>query len=473
MAPTVRFLGAAQNVTGSCYLVETNGSRVLVDCGMYQERELRSRNWDPFPVPPGTIDAIVLTHSHIDHSGLIPKLVRDGFKGRIFCTPATAEIAKIMLLDSAEVQEEDAAYKKRRHQREGRTGPYPEIPLYTRRDALDSYKLFEPSHYGLWTSVAPGIEAVLYDAGHVLGCAFVRLEVGTKGSRRSIVFSGDVGRFDKPVLADPSAPGPADYIVVESTYGDRLHNEARDLNAALVEVINSTVEKGGNLLIPSFALERTQDLIFRMKRLLAEKRIPEMMVFLDSPMAARITEVFEDHPEYLDEDVRELFSDGGSPFDFPGLVTVRNPETSKSINKIRGSVVIIAGAGMCTGGRIKHHLTTNISRPESTIMFVGYQAEGTLGRQILDGNPEVRVLGNMYPVRARIIALQGFSAHADRDELLRGGWPGFPRCRSGCSSLTESAPPERRSPKPCVSGSDGRWRSRRTVRARRWTEPSG
>jgi len=412
------FLGAARNVTGSRYLLETDNTRLLVDCGLYQEREFRSRNWEPFPIPPSTLDAVLLTHAHVDHCGLIPKLVGDGFRGRIYCTEATSEIAQIILLDSAHLQEEDAEFKRKRHERENRRGPFPEIPLYTVDDAKASFPLFLPVKYGAPTQIGNGVEATFYDAGHVLGSSMIKVEVSQGGEKRTIIFSGDVGRWDRPILRDPNVFSKTDYIVVESTYGDRVHAQA-DISDSLADIVNSTYKAGGNIIVPSFALERTQEVLYYLNDLLIEDRIPHLMVFLDSPMATNITEVFKHHSELFDQEMIKLLRHNKSPFDFPGFKMVQTVDESKSLNHIAGTVLIIAGSGMCTGGRVKYHLVSNISRRESTILFVGYQAIGTLGRQIVDGAKQVRILGQQFPVRARIAQIHGFSSHADRDELLR------------------------------------------------------
>jgi metallo-beta-lactamase family protein len=414
------FLGAAQNVTGSQYLIETNKVRLLVDCGLYQERELKGRNWSPFSIPPKSLDAVLLTHAHLDHSGLLPRLVREGFNHPIYCTAATAEITQIMLLDSGKLQEEDAEFKKLRHERESRRGTYPEIPLYTRDDAEAVFPLFSSIRYGETVKIGEGIEATFYDAGHVLGSSMVKLKIGQGGGERTILFSGDIGRWNKPILHDPTLFDEADYVIVESTYGDRLLESSEDAANQLAEVINSTVKRGGNIVIPSFALERSQEILYYLNTFLLEGRIPHLMVFVDSPMAVSITEVFQNHPELFDVEMNQLLRQRKSPFDFPGLELVRTVDESKAINHIVGSSIIIAGSGMCTGGRIKHHLVNNISREESAILFVGYQAVGTLGRNIIDGAKEVRILGRYYPVKARIIQLNGFSAHADRSQLA--GW---------------------------------------------------
>ena len=429
MSIGLRFMGAAQNVTGSRYVLETAEATVLVDCGLYQERDLRERNWAPFAVPPQSIDAVVLTHAHLDHCGLLPKLVREGFRGPVICTAATAEIAKIVLLDSAKIQEEDAEFKKRRHQREGRKGTHPEIPLYTVEDAERALPLLSPVRYEEKVDVAKGVEAVFHNVGHILGASSVSVRATDGSTTRSVLFSGDVGRWDKPILRNPTLVEEADYVVVESTYGDRLHGDADGIGEQLAEVVNSTREAGGNVVIPSFAIGRTQEVLYYLNELLLEDAIPHLMAFVDSPMAVSVTDVFRSHPELFDEEMAELLRHRESPFDFPGLKLVRTVPESKAINHIRGTAIIIAGSGMCTGGRIKHHLVANISRPESTVLFVGYQAFGTLGRQIVDGAKKIRIQGKEYPVRAGIAQISGFSAHADRDELLRwlGGLKKPPR----------------------------------------------
>ncbi len=413
------FLGASQNVTGSQYLVETNNIRFLVDCGLYQERELRGRNWERFPFPPSTLDAVLLTHAHLDHCGLLPKLLREGFNGHIYCTAGTSEIAKIVLMDSANIQQEDAEFKRKRHQQEGRKGPYSEVPLYTTDDARACFPLLSTTHYGEPVQVGDGVTATFYDAGHILGSSMIKVIVSQNGEKRTILFSGDVGRWNKPILRDPTLFDEADYVLVESTYGDRLHQSQGTIGNELANVVNSTVKAHGNILIPSFALERSQEVLYYLNQLLIEDRIPHLMVFVDSPMAVSVTEVFEHHPELFDREMMGLVRHGKSPFDFPGLTMVRTVDQSKAINSIKGSAMIIAGSGMCTGGRIKYHLANNISRKESRILFVGYQAVGTLGREIVGGAKTVRILGQKHRVRARVAQINGFSAHADRDELFR------------------------------------------------------
>jgi metallo-beta-lactamase family protein len=419
MKINLSFLGAAQNVTGSKYLLEINNIRMLVDCGLYQEREFRKRNWDAFPVQPSTIDAVLLTHAHIDHCGLLPKLVREGFTGKIYCTTATAEITEIMLLDSAKLQQEDAEFKKKRHQREGRRGPFPEIPLYTTDDAESVFPLFSGIQYERTLAIGDGVEVSFHEAGHVLGSSMIKILVRQGNERRIIIFSGDVGSRNKPILRDRAIFEEADYIIAESTYGDRLHEKPEDIGDSLAEIINSTYKLGGNIVIPSFALERAQELLYYLNELRYESRIPQLTVFVDSPMTNSITEVFKRHPELYDREMVEMMRQHKSPFDFPGLKMVRTVEESKEINNAEGTSMIIAGSGMCTGGRIKHHLVANISRRESTILFVGYQAVGTLGRHFVDGAKKVRIFGQEHNIRARVTQIQGFSAHADRDGLMR------------------------------------------------------
>jgi metallo-beta-lactamase family protein len=324
-----------------------------------------------------------------------------------------------MLLDAANLQEEDAEFKKRRHEREGRRGPHPEIPLFTVEDAMASFPLLAPVQYEQVVKIGKSIEATFHDAGHTLGSSMLKLRVRTNRGERTIIFSGDIGRMGKPMLRDPSLFDEADYIIIESTYGDRLHEPEENVADELAKNINLTTKTGGNIIIPSFALERAQELLYYLNRLLFEDRIPHLMVFLDSPMAVGVTNVFQHHPELFDDEMLSLLRKRKSPFDFPGLNFVSTAQESKAINHIKGTVIIIAGSGMCTGGRIKHHLVTNISRPDSTILFVGFQAMGTLGRQIVDGAQEVRILGQNYPVRARVVQLSGFSGHADQQQLLK------------------------------------------------------
>lgn len=413
------FLGAAKNVTGSKYLLDGGGLRMLIDCGLYQERELKNRNWEPFPVDPRSIDCVLLTHAHLDHCGMIPKLAKDGFKGKIYGTSATNKIAEIVMLDSGKLQEEDAAFKKKRHEREGRKGPHPVMPLYTRADAEAVLPRLSPVDFDRDFRLNDSVTIRFYGAGHILGASSIKVTVRDGAGTKSIIFSGDIGRWDMPILKDPEPLDTVDYVVMESTYGNRIHDDNSGIPDQLADILNSTYKAGGNIIIPSFAVERSQDLLYHLNKLNSAKRIPHMLAFLDSPMAIRVTTVFKEHKDLFDEETIELMRQGKHPCDFPGLKLTHSADQSKAINSIRGSAIIIAGSGMCTGGRVKHHLKNNITREECTVLFIGYQAVGTLGRIILDGAEEVRIHGETFPVRAQILKIGGFSGHADQTELLK------------------------------------------------------
>lgn len=415
----LNFFGAAKNVTGSCFFLEANGVRLLIDCGLYQERDLKPRNWADFPVPANTIDAVLLTHAHLDHCGRLPKLVKEGFQGVVHATSATAEISAIIMQDSAHIQEEDIKHKQRRHEKSGKKSPFPYEPLYTMEDAQKAGSLFSKAKYNAPFTIGEGITAEFREAGHVFGSSSIRLVISQDGESRTIVFSGDVGRWDLPIMRDPHQFEHADYVLIESTYGDREHGEVANIPGELERIINETVKAGGNIVIPSFALERTQELLYHLNGLLNEGRIPMLPTFVDSPMAVKITDVFKRHPDLFDDETMAQVRAGDKPCDFPKLTMSRTVEQSKSIAKVKGSCIIIAGSGMCTGGRIKHHLKANIDRPQSTILFVGYQAFGTLGRQILEKPDTVRLFGEEQFVKARIEKISGFSAHADRNELYQ------------------------------------------------------
>jgi metallo-beta-lactamase family protein len=414
----IQFLGAARQVTGSRYLVEAGGLKLLVDCGLFQERDYLERNWTPCPVPPGELDYLLLTHAHLDHAGLIPRLVHEGFNKPIVATPATRDLAEIVLDDAARIQEEDAAYKAKRHKREGRTDARPPQPLYTPADVAPAMKLFRPARYGEPLRLSDGVTVAYHDAGHILGSAMLELRVRRNGATRTLIFSGDIGADDRPIVRDPTRFDRADYVVMESTYGARNHEEAGPVDEQLAGIINATAEAGGNVIIPTFAIERAQELMYHIGRLVREERIPRLLVFLDSPMAVDVTEVFRRHRECMDQQTQALFDSGEPPLRFPGLRMVQTTTESKAINRIRGSCIIMAGSGMCTAGRVKHHLVTNLPRPESSVVFVGYQAAGTLGRQIADGNEQVRIHGVHRPVRARVAQVNGLSAHADQSGLM-------------------------------------------------------
>ena len=416
MSTSLTFLGAARTVTGSRYLLETPGARILVDCGLFQERSHQNRNWESGRFDPATINVVLLTHGHLDHCGWLPKLVKDGFRGKVYATSATADLTPVILLDSARIQEEDAATKKARHLKEGRQSPRPIEPLYTVSDAERAIAYIRRvAHLGTAVEVAPGVSAEWGENGHILGASWVAVNV--LGKR--IVFSGDIGRWDRPILNDPVPPLAADYLVVESTYGDRRHEENGDIEEQMAAIVAESYSRGGNLLIPSFSVERAQELLFILAKLRRSGRLPHASVYLDSPMASKVTGIFKDHPEACDREMLSLIRQGKSPFEFDGLTFPEKASDSRRLNDIHGGAVIIAGNGMCTGGRIKHHLLHNIERPGTTLLFVGYQAPGTLGRLLLEGASEIRLFNRQLKVRAGIRTLFGMSGHADSDELLR------------------------------------------------------
>ena len=392
---------------------------LLIDCGLFQEREFQKRNWEPSPVAPESIDQVLLTHAHLDHCGLLPRLVAQGYRGSILTTPPSVDLAQIIMLDAGRIQEEDAQYKKKRHQREGRKAKYPEIPLYTAQDAKRVLPLLQGVPYDQPTSLNDHVTATFHEAGHILGSAYLELTVKEADQTRRLVFSGDLGQWDKPLINDPHVLECADYVVMESTYGDRSHKDAGAIDDQLARIIHDTAQRGGNVVIPTFAVERAQELIYHVGQLVKAGRIPELPVYLDSPMAVDVTEVFHQHCQYLDEESRCRLERDTSTLKFPGLHLVRHKQDSIAINSMRGPKVIMSSSGMCTGGRIKHHLRQNITRSDSTLLFVGYQAHGTLGRQIVDGRSKVRIHGQMWPVNAKVEQIHGFSAHGDRDDLLR------------------------------------------------------
>ena len=413
------FHGAARNVTGSCYLIEAAGKRILIDCGLYQGgRELHEENAELFGFDPATIDTLLLTHAHLDHCGRIPLLVKGGFTGEIVCTAATRELARLVLLDAAHIQEEEARYRARKEARRGDHGGA-ERPLYTLLDALACLDAFRRvAAYGQEVALAPGIRATFLDAGHILGSASIVLDLDEGGSRHRLCFSGDLGNGGRPLLRDPTPPAAAETVVMETTYGDRCHKPLEPSVEELWQAITDTFERGGNVIIPTFALERAQELLYYLRQGMEQRRLPHtLQLYLNSPMAISATEIFKRHPDGYNEATRALFQNHSDPFDLPGLHFTRDMNESIALNQIRGGAVILAGAGMCSGGRIRHHLKHNLWRRESTILFVGYAARGTLARQIIDGAKTVRIFGEEIPVRATIQTINGFSAHADRDEL--------------------------------------------------------
>jgi metallo-beta-lactamase family protein len=412
------FHGADRVVTGSCHLVECAGRRVLIDCGLYQgSRELAEDNAEPFGFAAESIDYVLLTHAHLDHCGRLPLLVQRGFRGKIVTTAATRELARLVMLDAAHLQEEDASHQARQAARRGAQNGK---PLYTVPDALNCLDYFGPiAAYGEPIELAAGLRATFLDAGHILGSASVFLELEEGGQRRSVLFSGDLGNAGRPLLRGPVTPPPSDAVVMETTYGDRLHKSLPDSVEELYRAIADTFSRGGNVIIPTFALQRAQELLYFLRQGVDQGRLMKStQVYLDSPMAVSATEIFERHPECYDAKTAAMFRNGDDPFRLPGLHFVRETAASIALNGIRGGAVIMAGSGMCTGGRIRHHLKHNIWRPESSIVFVGYAANGTLGRSIVDGARRVKIFDEEIPVRARIYTINGFSAHADQAELL-------------------------------------------------------
>ncbi len=425
---TIQFLGAAGSVTGSRYLLTIDGMRILVDAGLFQEPDFEPINVEPFEVDPATIDAIVVTHAHIDHSGYVPRLVHDGFRGPIWCTPATAALLEIVWEDVARIAEHDSEIAERRHHRSHRRRPEEPPPIYRSTDVAQALRQVQTAEYGGTTRLARGITLMFRDAGHILGAAGALIEWSEGHERTRILFSGDLGRPGRPILHDPTRPPEAEYVVVESTYGDRTH-PAGDIEARLADVITRTVMGGGNVIIPAFAVQRSQEVLYHLRHLLDQRLIPHVPVYFDSPMAIAVTRVFRDFPELLDRDVAEGFRTGDSLFEFSTLRITDTSEESRAINSVEAPHIVIAGAGMCDGGRIRHHLLHNASRPECTILFTGFQAPGTLGRRIVEGADEIVLFGEHVPVRARIEQMEEFSAHADRDEVV--AWlramPGAPR----------------------------------------------
>ncbi|TEB17976.1 Ribonuclease [Pelotomaculum sp. FP] len=411
----LRFLGAAGTVTGSCFHLETAQSSILVDCGLFQgTKDIRERNYGSFLVPPRNIDAVLITHAHIDHCGLFPKLVKYGFQGRVYATYPTVELMKVLLPDSGHIQEMEVERKNRKNRRAGR--PLLE-PIYTVNEAYQSLSNLQGVGYKESIQVAPDIRARFVDAGHILGSSMIELWVQENGKEIKLVFSGDIGNNEQPIVKDPSTIDTADYLIMESTYGNRLHHEPQDEIELLREAIQDTYQKGGNLIIPAFAVERTQDLLYHLSLLIEQNKIPPMPVYIDSPLAAAATGIFQNHPEYYDQETSDLINRGGSPFQFPGIKFTQTAEESKSLNNI-SRAIIISASGMCDAGRIRHHLKYNLWRPESTVLFVGYQAEGTLGRQIVDGEKKVRIFGDDIAVKADIRFIDSYSAHADQAGLI-------------------------------------------------------
>lgn len=429
---SLTFLGAAQTVTGSKHLLNVNGHRVLFDCGLFQgQKELRERNWHKLPFDPASLDAVVLTHAHLDHSGYLPKLVASGFKGRIFCTPGTLDLCRLVLPDAGRIQEEDA----RQANRHGYTKHQPALPLFTEADAFLAIERLQPLGYERPIAVVPGVEVDFIPAGHLLGSAYARVRISGPGgksatpavgvsgtairseSRLRILFGGDLGRYDRPVLRDPSPIAETDILLVESTYGDRQH-EVDDDGERLAGIIRRTAERGGKVIVPAFAIGRTEEVLFWVKRLEEQKRIPVLPVFVDSPMAVDALEFYSSRRDELDA---ELGAAGRalSAFATTRFQTVETPEHSKEVTASKMPSIVISASGMATGGRVLHHLKAALPDRRNTVLFVGFQAEGTRGRQLTDGARETKIHGALIPVAATVERLDSMSAHADQREILR------------------------------------------------------
>lgn len=411
----LRFLGAAQSVTGSKYLLEIDTRKILIDCGLFQgKKELRLRNWEPLPVDPATIHTVIITHAHIDHIGYLPRLVKDGFRGRILCTHATKDLMKIMLLDAAKLQEEEAqfAFKK------GYSKHNKPDPLFTIEDAEHALEFVDSIRLEKETKVINNVSLTYYNAGHILGSAIIELKLTTKNQTKKIVFSGDLGRYDDPIMFPPKALYEADILFVESTYGDRL-NPMDQVEEDLTQIIHEAVKNGGTILIPAFAVGRTQILLYYFHKLMASKKIPTLPIYIDSPMAISVTELYERHGN---EHKIKVDREGGqliSIFDSPQIHFCNTPESSKALNDIKYPAIIISASGMATGGRILHHLFHRLRREHDTVLLAGYQAEGSRGRRIQDGEPIIKIFGEQVPLNCHVNTIHGLSAHADQTEILR------------------------------------------------------
>ncbi len=414
----IQFFGAVRTVTGSMHLLTVNGSRLLLDCGLFQgkRKESHERN-KTLPFDAHTIDALILSHAHIDHSGNIPSLVKNGFEGNIYTTPASRDLCSAMLRDSGHIQEYDAYYVNKKRARKGLE---PIEPLYTVEDAANSLRYFVSINYDRPLPVAPGVTLTFRDAGHILGSAVIVLDVQEGGGKSRLVFSGDLGRKGMPILKDPRPVEDVDHLIIESTYGDRLHDPIDTTDGELRAVIVDTYRKGGKVIVPAFSVGRTQELVYALHRLTEAKKIPELPIFVDSPLSVNVTEIFRLHPECYDQEVQQFLAaaDQRDPFGFHRLTYVREVEQSKELNFMREPAIIISASGMCEAGRILHHLKNNIEDSRNTVLIVGWQAPYTLGRRLVERQAVVKIFGEEYRLKARVKTINGFSAHADREELL-------------------------------------------------------
>lgn len=417
------FWGAAKTVTGSLHIVESNGQRVLLDCGLYQgrrkEAEDRNRN---FPFPAGDVDAVILSHAHIDHSGNLPSLVRQGYRGPIYATAATVDLCDAMLKDSAFVQEKDAEFLNKRHRRrrslELENGNGDHEPLYTVDDAEQTMPLFRGTSFRQATEVTKQLSMQYVEAGHMLGSASVFVEEKTAKGTVRLGFSGDVGRPGLPIIRDPEALPAVDYLILESTYGDRLHKPLDHVADKLADTVRKTAARGGKIIAPAFAVGRTQQLVLLLHELVLQERIPRIPIFVDSPLAVNVTDVFRKHIELFDEETRRFLENGNDPFGFRMLRYVRTAEQSKALNDLRGPCLIISASGMCEAGRVIHHLRNTIEDPRNTVLITGFQAENTLGRKILEKRGEVPIFGELMRLRAEVVKINELSGHADQNELM-------------------------------------------------------
>lgn len=412
----LEFVGGTRTVTGSCCHIDTGRTRFIVDCGMFQGMpDIEGLNRRPFPFDPKALDFVLLTHSHIDHSGLIPRLFKEGFQGKVHATGATIDLCRILLPDSAHIQELEAGWQRRKARRAGET---PFEPLYTVDDAIKCLSYFEALPFGQIVGLGPDVSVRFRRAGHILGSATIEVQLDPASRGPKVVFSGDLGNVNQPIIKDPEFIADAGFLIVESTYGNRVHEDRMSRMEKLKEVIHRTLDRRGNVIIPAFAVARTQDVVYDIATLLQRREIPPVKVFIDSPMAVSATEVFERFREEFDVETTALIEAGGDPFDFPGLHYVRTVEESRTLNDVANGAIIVSASGMCDFGRIKHHLKHSLWRPECTVLFVGFQARGTLGRRLRDGAASVKVFNEEVTVRASIESIDGYSAHADRDALL-------------------------------------------------------